>query len=93
MLKRLLALSLVAGVLSFTGCQWLTELLNTNAAGDSDKLPDRRPGWSDERYAFAVEEHRRSELSREMMERENQFHMKEFGYPKYPQVYCPPLED
>ncbi|MCU0963262.1 MAG: hypothetical protein MUF48_24485 [Pirellulaceae bacterium] len=92
-MKRLLMASLLVGMLSLTGCQWLTNLLITNIAGDSDKPPERRAGWSDERYAYALEEHRRSEIARDMMERENQLHMQEFGYPKYPHVYCPPPED
>ncbi len=88
-MKRLVLLSLVAAILSLAGCRWFCDLLLDNL----DQPPKRRPGMSDESYARVLEEHRLSENVREMRESENADHMEQYGYPKYPNVPCPPYKD
>ncbi len=92
-MRRLVILCVLVVIVPLAGCRWFGEFLTTNINNSLDKPPKREPGMSDKRYERVLEEHRLSRTMREMQESENATHMKEYGYPKYPDVYCPPSDD
>lgn len=89
-MKRTAILALMVLVLSLTGCRWFGDFINSNLDNDP---PKRRPGTSDERYERELEQWRIDRQVRTMQESENKDYMKQYGYPEYPNVPCPPSDD